>query len=197
MIKKATTVKTLYLVLSLVLILGFGIENASATPILGQKVYYEGGSVEIKVLPYDAYYTSSLYLFSTGTPLFIAVNSEVGKVVSLGNLASLGVAVGDELLFGIVVANTGDTFLAGPASGNKDNFAHAAVDYLDSPTGDVALFAFEDILGGGDKDFNDAIFQVSGGVGVAVPPKIPEPASVTLLLFGLAGAAYVSRRKKK
>ena len=85
--------------------------------------------------------------------------------------------------------------MAGPASNNPDNVAHATVDYADSPTGDVAEFRFEDIFGGGDKDFNDAIFQISGGIGIAPPPKIPEPDSAILLILGLVGVTWVSRRK--
>jgi hypothetical protein len=187
--------KRLFFVLTLILVLGFGFQNAQATPILGQPVYYEGGSVEVTVLAADAYFTSNLYLFSTISPLFIAVSSDVGKVVTLSNLPSLGVAVGDELLFGIIVNNTGDKFVTGPASRNPDNFAHAIIDYFDTPTGDVALFGFEDLWGGGDKDFNDANFLASGGIGV-VTPRIPEPASMVLLFFGLAGVAWVSARKK-
>ena len=191
MSKKTAATKSLLAVPSLILALGFGLQNASATAILGQKVYYEGGSIQVTILPYDAYYTSTLYLFSTSTPLPIAASYEVGKVVNLTNLPSLGVAVGNELIFGIVVNNTGDKFVTGPASSNPDNFAHAVVNYLN----DVALINFEDLWSGGDEDFNDVNFQASGGIGIT-PPKIPEPASITLLLFGLIGIAWVSTRKK-
>jgi hypothetical protein len=204
MTKKTTLVKAIFFVDVLFLSLGIGLRYASASPILGQKVYYEGGSIEVKVLPYDASYTNALYLFSGSSPLLIALNSEVGKVVTLSNLPSLGVAVGDELIFGILVTNTGDKFLTGPASRNPDNFAHAKIDYADNPTGDVALFAFEDLWGGGigiqrsgqlEPDFNDAIFQVSGGIGI-VTPKIPEPASVILLIVGLLGVVGACHRKR-
>ena len=184
-----------YFVATLILSLGFGSQNSMATPVLGQQFYYEGGSIEVKVLPLDASYTDRLYLFSTSSPLLIANNVEVGKVVNLTNLPSLGVAVGDELIFGIFVTNTGNTFQMGPASRNADNVLHATVDYSDNPSGDVALLSFEDLFGGGDKDFNDANFQISGGVGIA-PPRIPEPASAILLIFGATVIACLSRRRK-
>jgi hypothetical protein len=203
MTKRTTTTARAVFLGALLLSIGNGLQNASASPILGQKVYYEGGSIEVTVLACDASYTSALYLFSTSSPLLIALNSEVGKVVNISNLPSLGVAVGDELIFGILVANTGDKFVTGPASRNPDNFAHAKIDYAEGPTGDVALFAFEDLWGGGsnasqsglEPDFNDANFRISGGIGI-ITPKIPEPASVILLIVGLVGVVGACHRKK-
>jgi hypothetical protein len=124
--------------------------------------------------------------------LLIASNFEVGKVVNLGNLTSLGIGVGDELLFGISVADTHDRFLTGPASRNPDNFAHGAVDYSVGQYGDIAELRFEDLWGGGDKDYNDAIFRVSGGVGTALQAAVSEPASWLLFIFGLAGVVCMS-----
>ena len=113
MISKNTTSMVIYIIFTFMLVFGFGFQDASATPILGQQVFYEGGAIEVTVLPYDASFTSNLYLFSTSTPLLVASNLEVGKVVNLGNLASRGVAIGDELVFGIVVTNTANTFFMG------------------------------------------------------------------------------------
>ena len=55
------------------------------------------------------------------------------------------------------------------------------------------IIGFEDILGGGDEDYNDAIFALEGVTAV------PEPVTMTLLATGLAGmggAGLVRRRKK-
>jgi hypothetical protein len=199
---KKITPTGIYIIVILFLVFDSGFQNASATPILGQQLFYEGGPIEITVLPYDAGYTNELYLFSTATRLPIASNTEVGRVVILPNLQSLGVAVGDELLFGIVVTDTGNTFLIGPASRNIDNFAHATVDYAEGANSDVAELTFEDLLWGGDADYNDAIFRLRGGIGLerlteAVILATPEPASVILLVLGLAGLASVFRRKKQ
>jgi hypothetical protein len=164
---------------------------AVAAPILGQQIYYEGGDVQVTVLPYSAAYTSQLILFSTPSPLVIATSSQVGQTFNLGNLAALyGMAPGSELIFGILVLNTGDTFKMGPGGRNPDGVEHVLVDYAEGDGGDVALLGFEDLFGGGDRDYNDANFQIQGGIGTF--RRVPEPASLVLLLLGLAALATVS-----
>ena len=168
--------------------------GAMATPVIGQQLYYEGGDITVTVLPYSAAYTSNLYLFSTGGgPVLIANSSQVGTVVNLGNLATLyGIHAGDELIFGVLVLNTGDTFVMGPGSRNLDGIAHVSVDYAEGSSSDLATLGFEDLFGGGDFDYNDAMFKLEGGIGIALR-RVPEPASLILLLLGLAAAAPLLR----
>ncbi len=163
---------------------------AGAAPILGQQIYYEGGNVQVTVLPYSAAYTSQLILFSTSSPLVIAASSQVGQTFNLGNLAALyGIAPGSELIFGILVLNTGNTFKMGPGGRNPDGVEHVLVDYAEGYGGDVALLGFEDLFGGRDHDYNDANFQIQGGIGIR---QVSEPASLILRHFGLAALAAVS-----
>ena len=163
--------------------------GAIANPVVGQQLFYEGGNVTVTVLPYDAAYTSNLYLYSTGGPVLIANSSQIGTVVGLGNLATLyGFQPGDELIFGILVLNTGDSFVMGPGSRNLDGIAHVSVDYAEGSSSDLATLRFEDLFGGGDFDYNDASFLVEGGIGLA---RVPEPASLTLLLLGLAAVVLL------
>src|SRR6266481_5100771 len=83
---------------------------ALAAPILGQQIYYEGGDVQVTVLPYSAAYTSQLILFSTPSPLVIATSSQVGQTFNLGNLATLyGIAPGSELIFFFLILQTPPT----------------------------------------------------------------------------------------
>lgn len=156
---------------------------AVAAPIIGAQLFATGGNVTITVEPATAGFTSELWLYEPGADVFIALNHDVGTVVNLGPFVA-----GTELIFGIFVRNTGDTFYMGPGSRNPDGLAHAAVDAL-SPT--EAIVGFEDILGGGDLDYDDNVFRFVG-----VRPtqnEVPEPGS--LLLIGGALAAFALRKK--
>lgn len=181
---------------ALVLGLTFSHATATAAPILGQQVYYEGGDVQVTVLPYSAAYTSQLILFSTPSPLVIANSSQVVQVVNLGNLATLyGITPGSELIFGILVLNTGHTFKMGPGGRNPDGVEHVMVDYAEGSSEDYALLGFEDLFGGGDQDYNDANFELEGGIGLV--QQTPEPSSLVLLVLGLAGLGAWSRSRFK
>jgi len=94
------------------------------------------------------------------------VGTPFGTVWNLGKFP-----VGQELIF----ANTanGVTYYTGPASRNPDNIIHAAVS-LKNETGThhKYLVTFEDYWGGGDKDYNDVEFFVSGNVGICTPDLI-------------------------
>lgn len=170
------------------------VHQAQALPIVGSNFYYEGGNVEVKILQNSAGYTSEIFLVSklTGNPVALGNTQEVGKVVSLGDLSAYGYHVGDAVIFGITVLNTGDRFFMGSGSVNPDGVAHAQFYYADGPYGDYALLGFEDLFGGGDRDYNDAAFRVTGvGVGLLVP----EPASLLLTALGLASIFAVRRRR--
>jgi len=54
--------------------------------------------------------------------------------------------------------------------------AHATVDYAEGTTSDFATLGFEDLFGGGgDRDYNDANFQLEGGIGNVArsPSRLP------------------------
>jgi hypothetical protein len=105
-------------------------------------------------------FASDIYLFTPGGANvgFIGTNAGVPSQVSLGTFPA-----GTELLFGIVVHNqldgTDDVFYIGPACRNLDNVIHAAVADLG---GGQFTVGFEDLRGGGDQSYADAVFTVSG-----------------------------------
>jgi len=162
---------------------------AAAIPVLGGQLFYTGGNVTIDVLAKSAAYDSELRLYDSSLALQfanIALASQTGLSVMFAP-SSYGFNVGDELVFGIRVINTGNIFFMGPAGRNPDGVAHAEVDTLSSTS---FFVGFEDLYGGGDFDYNDMRFNMSGALAVA----IPEPNALALLVLGLLGLMVGKRR---
>jgi hypothetical protein len=89
------------------------------------------------------------------------VGTPFGATWNLGKFAS-----GYELIFSSTA--NGRTYYTGPASRNPDNFIHAAISLKNSTgTHHKYLVTFEDYWGGGDEDYNDLEFYVSGDVSTA------------------------------
>jgi hypothetical protein len=84
----------------------------------------------------------------------------------------MGYTVGQELVFGIYVQNTGDTFRMGPGFRNPDGIPHANVVDIGGGAFNVG---FEDLFGGGDRDYDDNVFKFEGGV--APNPNQPPDCS--------------------
>ena len=165
--------------------------QAQAALILGGDLFVEeDGEVKVEFLGHTAKFSNDLYLYVVGDDdqfIFNNHDATVGDMVSLGT----DFVAGEELLFYIFVNNTGNTFYSGSdASMNADNILHTMVDYYFTPT--QTYVGFEDLLGGGDRDFDDLefLFTNVGGGGIR---SIPEPS--TLMIMSLALLGLVTRRK--
>jgi hypothetical protein len=138
--------------------------SAEAQVVIGGRLLATGGTVEVVVQPGTAGFASQLFLLRPdGTRNKLALNTEVGKHVTVGPLPA-----GEELVFGITMLDGGQTFLMGPASRNPDGIAHAQVTATGVRT---FLVGFEDMLGGGDRDYNDNVFQFTGNLAPTKPPR--------------------------
>ena len=175
---------------------------AMAVPVLfGGQMYYAGGNLTIEVLHSDTVYGEVLRLWSGETAYDVADGSQIGSTVTLtqAQLAGMGIGVGDELRFGIRVLNTNHDFLVGPGSRNLDGLDHAYVRFGKSG----ASVGFEDLYGGGDRDYNDTIFRFTGvtasptsiGRAPGATTSVPAPAPVVLLLVGIGALGYAYRKR--
>ena len=136
---------------------------AEARGVIGGQLLATGGTVDIVVRPATAVFTSRLFLLQPdGTRENIALSTEVGKRVTVGPFAA-----GQELVFGITVLNAGPTFFIGPARRNPDGIAHAEVTETGVRT---FLVGFEDVFDGGDRDYDDNVFQFTGNLAPGPPP---------------------------
>jgi hypothetical protein len=171
--------------LTVALVFAAGTGTASAQTGVGGQLFATGGTVELDVRPASALFVTELFLANedgTRGPT-LALNTEVGKHVVIGPFPA-----GRELVFGIFVRNTGETFLMGPGSRNRDGVPHAAVTQIAERVFDVG---FEDTLGGGDRDYNDNVFRFTGNLAPNEPPvandqtlTTPEDTPLGLTLTG-------------
>jgi hypothetical protein len=162
------------------------------TPILGGSLLVAtDGAVEAKFLGSDAGYFNTLYLETDsawGTGQIFDKRTRLDTVVNLGFFDA-----GTELVFRLFVSNTGQNFFSGDPSRNIDKRPHArAVTALLEDGSYLTTVGFEDLLGGGDEDYNDFMFSLTNVVDP--PAQVPEPSVLLLLGCGLAGL-YFQRRK--
>jgi len=166
-------------------------------PILGGSLLVaEDGYVSVTFLGSDAGYFNTLFLVGLDAPdirLFDNSNdSNDPSQIDLGWFSA-----GTELVFRLYVDDTGESFFTGDASRNPDDLAHAsAITTFDQLTQTyVTTVGFEDLLGGGDLDFNDFEFLLTNVIDPA--PAVPAPSVLALLGLGLAGIGYRHRKQIK
>jgi len=112
----------------------------------------EGEDVIVTCVAKGGGYTHELYLDNTNT--FICDSADVGTQVNLGTFPA-----GTELIFRLDVLNSGYSYYTGAAERNPDSEIHVRIDSTESG---AYRFGFEDLYGGGDRDYDDCVFEVSG-----------------------------------
>jgi hypothetical protein len=168
-----------------------GVAQALGEAVVGGSLFVaEQGEVVATYERSRAGFTNLLYFVDgSSDDMFLFNNrrygsegrSAVGDTVSLGTFAA-----GTELIFRLLVTNRGNDFFTGSPGRNKDGLAHARA----TTSGGRTHVGFEDILGGGDMDFNDLQFSLSNVStripGVGDPQVIPTPSPLALVFLGLA-----------
>ena len=178
--------------------------------VLGGQFFYSGGDLTVTDVGSDSGFLSSIYLASPGfSPTKLSFlftdNSFATAVFTPIQLGALGIVAGDELVFAIIPdsPNPGDiplptlpalpdasTFFSGATTRNADGLYHAAVYTGSGANNGQFIMGFEDILGGGDEDFNDAAFRATSGVDNVPGDTVPGP----LPLLGVGAAFGLSRK---
>lgn len=135
------------------------VREDNGTDNLGASVYSTGNEdVIVKILPCLSGFNNDVYLLSPGPERAIASNRANGRVVNLGKLPA------GEIVFGVRTPEK-KLFQVGDGTRNPDGLPHAFVKTFKSG---VLQVRFEDLSGPkgrrSDRDFNDAVFQLSGGV---------------------------------
>jgi hypothetical protein len=166
--------KTRSILLAALLGLG-GIATTQANPILGGQIFANGGAVYATFTGSDAGYDNLLFLATTSSgTIFEGHATVVGTTAFLGNFAA-----GTELEFALN-NQQGNIWYTGSGSRNSDGLAHALVD---GSTPGLVSVGFEDLNGGGDKDYNDLQFTVRNA-------SVPDTTG-TLVLMGMAMVGLV------
>jgi hypothetical protein len=157
------------------------------------------GEVLVHFFTGTAAYTSDLYgrLGAPANPFTFVGTS---NVTPAGQATSLGFAsAGDEIALQLFVRNTQTTYYSGLANRNPDNIQHveAAAFAGGSVNGSGPLSAgllggFEDLFGGGDRDFDDVRFLITIA---AVPAPGPIAGAGLPALLALGGFVWARRRK--
>ncbi|PSN12208.1 hypothetical protein C7293_21235 [filamentous cyanobacterium CCT1] len=122
--------------------------------------------------------------------------SEKNGPLALGQGVSLGGFVGATQLDFMIKSNGkngGTTMLGTNAAANPNGLQHVVA----FQHKDWIILGFEDIVGGGDKDYNDVIFAVRGIQHGAPPAEdVPEPSALLgILALGVGGFTTLRRRK--
>ncbi len=145
------------------------------------------GEVILTFLSKTAFYTTELYL--QGDEDSVLNNQKVapGTQFSLGYFKA-----GEELSFTYFVKNTALAYYTGDENKNPDHFIHTAFDITSAQSLNVG---FEDILNGGDRDYDDLVFSLNNViVGKALVAAVPEPETYALFFAGLLMLGALKRR---
>jgi hypothetical protein len=157
-----------------------------AQAALGDSLMASGGHIVIRFEGSSAGF-DSLISVNGSAEIFPNHSTPVGTEFDLGEFAA-----GTPLDIVLHVVSTGHFFHTGPGADNPDGIPHANVVYGFAGEPGRTWVGFEDILGGGDFDYDDHTFSFTH----IVEAPVPEPSTYALMLGGLGVVGFLARRRK-
>lgn len=162
-------------------------EGYSEVPLADNKLYVAtAGEVILTFIDKDAAFSNDLFLVGQDNRILNNQTAVPNTPFSLGTFAANTL-----LTFKMTVTNTGFSFFTGDASSNPDSFKHAV--YATS-AGRPLVVGFEDLFGGGDRDYNDLVFSLTNVYAATGPTPVPEPETFAMLAAGLLFIRLAKKR---
>jgi hypothetical protein len=115
-----------------------------------------------------------------------------------GDFVNLGRMAGGTLLNFFMIANGGRDVYSTDRSVNPDGLNHVVAFAYAIPGSSFLIIGFEDLMGGGDNDFNDLIFAVDiGARNIGALTGTPEPSLCVTMGSLLVGTLWLKRRRDR
>ena len=152
--------------------------NAAYIDPTTNQVISGGGEISLRFDSVSAGHSSNLSLAGVTDQLLLN-----NKTTAVGTIVSLGlIEAGEAIRFRLDNLVTGASFRTGLAIDNIDGVVHALL--ASNQNGSIRV-SFEDLMGGGDRDYNDLVVSV-----LERSVQTPLAPTALFLLSGLLGLSF-------